>query len=87
MVGIILLLMSKPANLFRTSLPQARAINRVSANIILTAMVLRVSLLMRLRRAYTSVRKLSLLVHLARGWVDGSALGFGECAVVAGTRA
>jgi len=46
-------------------------------------MVLRIPFGLRLWRAHTSMRKVSLLIRLAGSRVGGSALGLGECAVVA----
>jgi hypothetical protein len=46
-------------------------------------MVLRIPLRLRLRRTDASMRKVSRLVHLARGGVNRAALGLGDGAVVA----
>jgi hypothetical protein len=74
-------------HLFRTTLPLCRTINRVSSDIVITSMVLRVSLLVCLRRTNTSVRVLASLVQIACSWVNAATLGFGNGAVVAGAGA
>jgi hypothetical protein len=68
-------------------LPQTRALAHIPPNIILTPLIPRIPLLMRLRRAHTTLGKIARLVHLPCSRIDAAALALGNGAVVAGARA
>jgi hypothetical protein len=74
-------------HLFRTTLSQTRAINRVPPNSIVPTMVLRICRIPRLGCSNTTLGIVSRLEWLPSCWVGASAFRLGDGAVVRGATA